>query len=133
MSMLDLIYFTLYYFYNIQLLTLPQAPLQDKKTRNHEYCKADAYVNLNMPILAINMFPSQHSIRRGALEQLDCSACIESTSSNDHFNLSSASGFLSHLEGSRNAEGNKKQRETYRMKRETGRTRHETCWTLGTS
>jgi hypothetical protein len=43
-----------------------------------------------MPILAINMFPSQHSLWRRTLEHLDRSARIEPTSSNNHFNLRSA-------------------------------------------
>jgi hypothetical protein len=40
-----------------------------------------------MPILPINMFPSQHSLWGRTLKHLDDSTRIESTSRDDHFDL----------------------------------------------
>lgn len=77
--------YTILVIYNIQLFIT--ACLQEINQDNDH--QSGAYVNLNMPILAIHMFPSQHRIRRRTLEHLDRSACIEPTSRNNHFNLSS--------------------------------------------
>ena len=96
-----MIYYTLFLQYttkptNSESFTCSKkpSPLETPQTYSWIHNYTLSYVNLNMPILAIDMFPSQRSFWRGALEHLDCTARIESTSSNHHFDLLSAK-FLS--------------------------------------